>query len=413
MDSNPPPNPAPTAQLPKLLSEMLRLLVTQSRNGQLDEAEQGMQVILKQARNAGLAELTGETLYRLSYVHDLRGDYYTSSEELAEALEIAAQEQLHRLSAACHFARGRQLMLRGRLSEAVDALSEALSYAKRSNSTARQGDVYVLQGQCCLRLGQLADAYSYVTEAIKLLDDNASGGLLHTLTAAAAIARQVRRDEEAAGYLRQAGTLSDHANYSRIMSEARAELALDLFALGDVDGATRELELAESLCGDQGAGLELHLARGKRLDWQGSHGMAAEEYMAAQQLAQKRQSRYELAYTRLERVPGAIAAGRLGYAHAILLDAELAFESFGALISLGRTYCGWVRYFIATGNLVAGAAALKQAVAISSRVAPDLGLQFASDLNRAKLALQEGMTAAELAQITAPPPLIHPASTLG
>jgi tetratricopeptide (TPR) repeat protein len=405
--------PPADKQLGQLLGEVLRMLVLQSRSGQLDEAEQGMTVILKQARNAGLTELVGETLYRLSYVHDLRGDYYTASEELAEALEIAAREGIPSLTANCHFARGRQLMLRGRLREAVDTLGDTLSYAIHSGSTARQGDVYVLQGECCLRLGQLADAFNYVSEAIRLLEGASVPGLLHTLVAGAAIARQVRRMDEAADWLRRAETLSDNPTYSRVMSEARAVLALDLFALGQPDQAGRELQLAEELCGSgHGAGLQLHLARGRQLDTLGRYGPATEEYIAAQRLAQKRQSRFELATTRLERVPAAVAGGRLGYAHAMLLDTELAFESFGAQLSLGRTYCGWVRLFIASGNRLAAAAVLKQAQAIAQRAAPDLGLQFAADLAWAAAAAADGAAPPGGNQGQTPPPLLHPASTL-
>jgi hypothetical protein len=274
--------------------------------------------------------------------------------------------------------------------------------------------VYLLQGECCLRLGQLTDAHSYVGEALKLLRGAAEPGLLHTLVTAAAIARQVRRFDEAEDHLRRATALSDNPTYPRIMSEARAVLAQDLYALGSAEAADRELRLAEELCGSgHSAGLELHLARGKQLERLGRFGPASEEYMAAQRLAQKRQSRFELALTRLERVPAAVAAGRLGYAHAMLLDTELAFESFGAQLSLGRTYCGWVRLFLASGNHLAAAAVLQQAAAIAQRAGADTGLQFSADLAWAREAAAAGAAAASPSEAKTPPPILHPGSTLG
>jgi hypothetical protein len=393
------------------LSDALRKLVLLSRSGELDAAEAGMTTILGRARDANLRGLCGEVLYRLSYVYDLRGDYYTSALHLDEALEIAERESITTLSAACHFARGRQLMLRGRLQEALDALGQSLMYAKGSGSAARQGDAYVLHGECYLRLGQLRDAYNYVTEAIKLLEDTGSDGLLQTLLAAAAVARQLRLEAEATALLSRAELLAGTA-HAQIMSEAYATQALDSLARKDHDASLAQLTRAESLSTEPGEGVQLQVARARQLELRGDFRAAAAEYLAALRTVQQRQSRYDVASVRLERVPGLIALGSLDHAQAILVDCELAFEYFGAAIGLGRTYCGWTQYFLAAGNRIAAATALRQAEATAAKLAPDLGLQFAADLDRARVAAGTEGPADGRWTADTPLPLLHPASTL-
>jgi hypothetical protein len=98
------------------------------------------------------------------------------------------------------------------------------------------------------------------------------------------------------------------------------------------------------------------------------------------------QSRCHIAWIRLERVPGLIALGALDQVRAVLLDAELAFELFDAQINLGRTFCAWVLFFRATGNLDGARAALDRAASIAGKLRPQHGIHLEADLKSARSA---------------------------
>jgi LuxR family maltose regulon positive regulatory protein len=378
-------------ELPPLRAQLLAVNELAAA-GELAQAELRGQAVLAAARQLAAQDMVARTLRQLARIAVLRGDYLRSEQLLTEALGIAEVLGDHAVACMCHYNFARQLQVRGRLREAEAALGEALMYARHSPDRAFIGLVYLQFAVCKQWLGVLDDAFSYAQEALQLFRETGDyDSLFFILTLAADLAHHQGDTAAAEAWLAEAAAMDTASGYANIMCGSYAEAAMRWLAAGDSALARSYLQRADALFdgrSDFDTRVLLHLARGVLSDAAGDCAAGEAEYRLAQRAAQQHQSRCHIALVRLSRAPGLIRLGDLERAQSALFDAELAFELFGSQINLGRTFCAWVHYSLATGSRGEAQAALAKAEAVARRVGPHSGLLLAADLAAAQAALR-------------------------
>jgi hypothetical protein len=70
-----------------------------------------------------------------------------------------------------------------------------------------------------------------------------------------------------------------------------------------------------------------------------------------------------------------------------LLDAQLAFEKFGAKSYLAQTHCAWAQCYVAEGRVDAAAAAVQEATNIAKALEPHPGRTLSAALSSAQAAV--------------------------
>jgi tetratricopeptide (TPR) repeat protein len=360
---------------------------------ELDTAEALLSEAETHASAAGYSRQRIRAIYWLAYIASLRGEHFLGEQLLAEALRLAEAEHSDALVAGIHFSLARVHMMRGRLSDAEDALGLALMHANNSQDVRRQADAYGLQGTCRRSLGLLEDAYEYINTSAALwrsipMEEIA---LIETLLDLHVVAFELGEDAAAQAAFDEAEALPASHLHERLLARGYLQLAVQNLVLGQFGSAESFLARAEQMKGnllDYESRLEFELVRGKYELAAGNARAAGLHFEEAKRLAQNTQSRFRLAEVRLEHARALIKLGELGHALALLLDIEVAFEMFGAQTLLAQTYCLWTRYYIAEKRPEAALAAMARARKIADALRPHAGRTLEADLRKAEAALE-------------------------
>jgi tetratricopeptide (TPR) repeat protein len=347
---------------------------------ELDTAEALLSEAETHASAAGYSRQRIRAIYWLAYIASLRGEHFLGEQLLAEALRLAEAEHSDALVAGIHFSLARVHMMRGRLSDAEDALGLALMHANNSQDVRRQADAYGLQGTCRRSLAALWR--SIPMEEIALIE---------TLLDLHVVAFELGEDAAAQAAFDEAEALPASHLHERLLARGYLQLAVQNLVLGQFGSAESFLARAEQMKGnllDYESRLEFELVRGKYELAAGNARAAGLHFEEAKRLAQNTQSRFRLAEVRLEHARALIKLGELGHALALLLDIEVAFEMFGAQTLLAQTYCLWTRYYIAEKRPEAALAAMARARKIADALRPHAGRTLEADLRKAEAALE-------------------------
>lgn len=355
---------------------------------ELPEADTLLAVAEAQSQGLGLRRQLIRSIYWRSYILTLRGEHFSAEQRLREALELARHEASDGLIAGLHFALARIYHMRGQLGNAEDELGLALMHANNSGDKRRQADTYALLGICRRNQGLLDDAYDYISTACALFKElpHEEHAATETLLDLSDIAFELGRDDLAAEVFAEAMGLDSGQIHTRLMSRGHQQRAAQRLLLGDLPGAQAELRQAAALAGevlDYESQLDLELASGKYLHAVGDYAAAAQHFVNATRMAQNTQSRFRLAEVRLERARTLMAQGEPEKAHAVLSDAEVAFEMFGAQQHLARACCILARFRVLEGREGAARVALSRARALVAGVGQPVGRTLEAELRAA------------------------------
>jgi tetratricopeptide (TPR) repeat protein len=267
-------------------------------------------------------------------------------------------------------------------------------HANNSHDLRRQADAYGLEGVCRRSLGLLQDAYEYMQTSAGLwreLPDEVIA-LSETLLDVHSVAFELGDDAAAQAAFDEAAALQTSDLHVRLLARGYLQRAVQRLVLGELEDATRQLSEAVRRLGndaDHEIRLELELVRGKCALAAGRPDEAGAHFAEAKRLAQNTQSRFRLAEARLEHARALIELRDLDHAEALLLDAEIAFEMFGAQSCLAQTCCVWTEYYVAAGRRDAAEAAFSRARRIAGALRPQLGRTLEADLREAEAALSD------------------------
>jgi tetratricopeptide (TPR) repeat protein len=136
------------------------------------------------------------------------------------------------------------LRLRGRLEEALGAAQQGHDHAARAGFTQLQANAAINLGQCCLDLGRLAEARTWLERAGELADP----ALLHHVAdrerLLGVVARLEGRPAEARARLEAAIALAERSHSRWRLAEAHNALGDASRAAGDLDAAERHYRAA-------------------------------------------------------------------------------------------------------------------------------------------------------------------------
>lgn len=340
----------------------------------------------------GLRRQLIRSIYWRSYISTLRGEHFVAEQRLREALDLARLEASDALVAGIHFSMARIHHMRGQLTNAEDELGLALMHANNSGDKRRQADAYGLMGTCRRNQGLLEDAFEYITVACALYKElqHEEHAATETLLDLSNIAFELGRDSLAEESFAEAMALDSSQIHARLMSRGYQQRAIHLLLLGDTAAAGEQLSQATALAGevlDYESQLDRELAVGKYRHALGEYDDAAQHFVNATRLAQNTQSRFKLAEVRLGRARTLMRLGQPEKAHAVLSDAEVAFEMFGAQQHLAQTCCVLARFRLVEGREAAAKVALERARGIISAMKQPVGRTLAAELERAEAVL--------------------------
>jgi tetratricopeptide (TPR) repeat protein len=355
-------------------------------------AELELHAVVSAARQAGLMQQVAQALFGLALIAINRGEFLLSEQYVTETLSIGEALGLHDQLAQGYYARAAAQMVLGRLAEADATLESALMYANLAGDKFRQAAIQNDQGRLCFWLGRFEDAYHYHLSAAELFGDfpEQERWPVPLIEASQAAFELCWEEAERAAYDR-AAALEGCVGYARIMADAANTNVANCILLGNLAAAERFMTIAEAGSGGDNLtqqevfSLELTRARFQRAS--GNRDAALAHFAQAKRLAQQLHSRCSLAEARLEQAEALIEFGQLDEAMCELLDAQLAFEKFGAKSYLAQTHCAWAQCYVAEGRVDAAAAAVQEATNIAKALEPHPGRTLSAALASAQAAV--------------------------
>jgi tetratricopeptide (TPR) repeat protein len=379
-------------ELEAKIAERIDAAYDQIFERELDAAELMLGQCQTAAQTAGLIRQLIRSIYWLSYIASVRGEHFLAEQRLNTALVLAEKEENAALIAGIHSAFARLHFMRGRIDDAELALERALMYAHNSHDLRREAESYGLQGACRRSLGHFDDAHEYLQAAAVLWRNlpHEEVALTETLLDLSSVAFEIGMDEISAAAFSEAQHIVSGPAHPRLMSRGYVQQALCHLMLEDAPSAAALLEQARDLAGaapDYASQLDLAAAYGRYYCAVGDHAPALAHFSRALRLAQNAQSRFTVAELRLEYARALVGARELEQAQAVLSDAEIAFEMFGAKPRLAQAYCIWTLCRLAEGRVDAAAAALSRAQELAGSLR-QAGRTLTADLIAAQSALR-------------------------
>lgn len=352
---------------------------------QLDEAAALLAEAEAQARALSDHRQLIRAIYWLAYIATLGGEHFHAEQQLGAALALAKAEAAPALIAGIHFSLARIHHMRGQLRDAEDALGLSLMHANNSGDKRREADAYALLAIVRMNQGLLEDAWEYCEAACLLFKQlpQEEHAATETLLDLSSIAFELGRDTESEAIFTEAMGLDSSQVHARLMSRGYLQRGLQALLLGETELAGQRLAEAEALGGavlDYETQLDIELARGRYRHALGDYAQAAEHCINATRIAQNTQSRFRLAEVRLARSRTLMALGQSEKALAVLSDAEVAFEMFGAQQLLAQTCCVLARFRQAEGRVVAAGVAIQRARSIIAAMKQPVGRTLAQEL---------------------------------
>lgn len=362
-------------------------------SGRPDEVDALLAAAEAEAQAAGLRRQVIRAIYWRTHIATLHGEHFHAEQRLGEALELARAEASDALIAGLHYALGRIHFMRGQLDYAEDELGLALMHANNSGDKRRQADAYTMLGACRRNQGLLDDSWEYNIAAYTLYSEmiDEQRATANVLLDMSDIAFELGWDGEAQDAYDKAMSICSKETHPRMMSHGLIQRAEQLLLLDRLDQAaellTQAAELDQAMMAQAGQ-FDLELAWGKYFHARGELERAAECCIHATRLAQNTQSRFQLAEARLQRARTLMALGQGEKALAVLSDAEVAFEMFGAQQLLAQTCCLLARFRLAEDRNTAAKMALERAQGIVAAMKQPVGRSLAAELELTEAALR-------------------------